>query len=193
MQENTLFINPLEEKILFSTFGEVRHEEFVEINFLEFAENFPRILTNFVKKYNIKKIFCINWPAPFTKIRIVTLAINSLKFANKNIKLKSIHLFDIIDNQKYIPIIQANKNEFLIRKNGEEYYENVEVVSKNVEQLSKFDKKFCGFVEENIKIPNFEKFKISINEIEKFFENIDEVDFISPIYIKSPHITNAGK
>lgn len=60
MQENTLFINPLEEKILFSTFGEVRHEEFVEINFLEFAENFPRILTNFVKKYNIKKIFCIN-------------------------------------------------------------------------------------------------------------------------------------
>lgn len=102
-------------------------------------------------------------------------------------------MFDIIDNQKYIPIIQANKNEFLIRKNGEEYYENVEIMSKNVEQLSKFDKKFCGFVEENIKIPNFEKFKISINEIEKFFENIQEVDFVSPIYIKSPHITNAGK
>jgi len=50
-------------------------------------------------------------------MRIITLSINALTYT-RDIKIKSCHFFDLIPDS-YIPILEANPKEYLIKKNNE--------------------------------------------------------------------------
>mgnify|MGYP003526997400 CR=1 FL=1 len=125
---NILYINPLLEEITFYVFQ--NEKIFIEtlVKNLNTANTFPKKIVDFVDLYNIQEIWCIVGPGPFTLMRIITLAINSLKYS-KNITLKSCNFFDII-NHEYIPIIEANKKEYIIKTNDKE----IIVTKENLEK-----------------------------------------------------------
>lgn len=54
MQPHILYINPLDEDIIFLTnINNIINSKTIQIPFLEFAENFPKILAKFVEENNI--------------------------------------------------------------------------------------------------------------------------------------------
>lgn len=74
---------------------------------METSTDFPKLIVELVDIYNIREIWCVTGPGPFTLMRIITLSINALAYT-RNIKLKSCHFFELIQI-KNIPIIEANK------------------------------------------------------------------------------------
>ena len=109
---------------LITNIDNVQRDEYISFPFFHFAEEFPKFLTNLFSEYNFHEIWLINGPGTFTAMRIISLTINSLKFSNPNLIIKSRHLFDIID-KKYTPIISANNNEVLIRENMTDTFYNI--------------------------------------------------------------------
>lgn len=177
---NILYINPLLEEITFYVFK--NEEIFIEnlaIN-INTAATFPKKIVDLVDLYNIQEIWCITGPGPFTLMRIITLAINSLKYT-KNIILKSCNFFDIV-NHEYIPIIEANSKEYIIKRNNE-----INIVEK--ESLEKW--KYIGIISEKISTEGIKyiQYEEDINFIKNFFSKKLWEIRIYPIYFKPPHIT----
>ncbi len=90
-----LYINPILPEITF--FILQKNDVIIEklSKNLDTAILFPKKIVDLVDLYDIQEIWCIVGPGPFTLMRIVTLAINSLKYT-RNITLKSCNFFDLI-------------------------------------------------------------------------------------------------
>lgn len=188
-----LYINPLGEEIIFISFEkENNFTEKISIPFLEFAENFPKILTEKFLKNSYEEIWLIAWPWPFTKMRIISLTINALKISFSKLQLKYIHFFELFSLRKTKPILEANNKEFLSTDdNGEEkFFQKNSLPERNYEwilnwQLTNFD----NIVDKNCQSSTFVYFYENPDEIIKIFSKKEYSDFIQPIYIKPPHIT----
>lgn len=210
-----LYINPLGENIRFiSSLSDGVFTENISLPFLEFAENFPKILTeNFLKNF-YNEIWLIAWPWAFTKMRIVTLAVNAIKFSHPNLIIKTAHFFDFFKNfSNLTPILEANNNEFIyLSTNGEEtfclkkdlpegnYIGLFDTTSTNFDKLRQYFGELRQISTENVdistKIDNsstYTDFYEDFSEINKFFEHISETPYSEPIYIKPPHITYGKK
>ena len=187
MQHNILYINPLWENIIFlSKINNIFESQNLTIPFLEFAENFPKILSNFVEEKNIREIWVINGPGTFTKMRVIILTINTIKISFPEIIVKSVHFFDFFKDLPEKPLIEINTKEFLTNddQNGEIFYD------KN----SLPDNDYIGYSTTELRqTSTFKNFVDQWNEIEKIFKSKKSENFLTPIYIKPPHITHAKK
>lgn len=184
MNKNILYINPIFNGIETITYsnGVIKYEV-LKIPFLQFAENFPHIITEKFFENHTHEIWVVNGPWPFTQMRIVTLSINSIKFSLPKVILKSTNYFDICrPTVEQMSIIQANANEVLVKKpNSPEFF------------LKKWDVNpgnYCWFLAENTEIEQpFTSFVSNFDNISTIFDTISPQENISPLYIKPPHIT----
>ncbi len=175
-----LYINPLWREISFFIFQNKNTIiEKLDKN-LDTAITFPKKLVDLVDLYNIKEIWCIVGPGPFTLMRIITLGINSLKYTN-NITLKSCNFFDLISKNN-TGIIESNSKEFIIKND-----DIITIIDKNIlpkwtyegitfEKFSTEEIKYIQYNDERKNIENI--FSLKLSEIQ-----------ISPVYFKPPHIT----
>ena len=187
MQHNILYINPLWENIIFlSKINNIFESQNLTIPFLKFAENFPKILSKFVEEKNIREIWVINGPGTFTKMRVIILTINTIKISFPEIIVKSVHFFDFFKDLPEKPLIEINATAFLTNndQNGEIFYD------KN----SLPDSDYIGYSTTELhQTSTFKNFVDQWNEIEKIFKSKKSENFLTPIYIKPPHITHAKK
>lgn len=110
-----LYINPLPKElklIVLSEDGTIIFETEKMKNNDEFSF-FPELLHEVVSTHSPEAIWCVTGPGPFTLMRIITLAINSIAYA-RQITLKSCNFFDLVSDN-HTPIIEANAREFLMR------------------------------------------------------------------------------
>lgn len=182
--KNILYINPIFDGIEIITFVDnFAKYQALEIPFLEFSENFPKEIIKIFQENNFDEIWAIHGPWPFTQMRIVSLTLNSIKFASPKIILKSTSYFDICRSSvDILSILDANTNEFLVKKpDGEEIF---------VKKSEIGEEKYHGFIGKNSISPaNFDKFMSNFDTISTIFDNISPQNAISPLYIKPPHIT----
>lgn len=182
-----LYINPLPKNIKLIVLNEnkeVLFEAEKPKNNDEFSF-FPEFLVETVKKYEVDEIWCVVWPGPFTLMRIVTLAINSIAYV-ENITLRSCNFFDLILGEN-TPLIEANAREFLIRdKDG-----NTESVPKAEIWPWTYEGIFGKIDFADGK--TFVEYKENISHICQVFEIKSTEQNISPLYFKPPHITCSKK
>jgi hypothetical protein len=81
---------------------------------IDTASTFPKMLVTIVDEYKTSDIWCVTGPGPFTLMRVVTLAINTITYT-RDITVKSCHFFDLISPSNQ-PIIEANPREYLIKQ-----------------------------------------------------------------------------
>lgn len=181
---STLYINPLPKNIKFIVLNENK-EILAELdtpkNNDEFSF-FPELLTETVKKYGVTEIWCVVWPGPFTLMRIITLAINSIAYT-WDIWLKSCNFFDLI-KPWHIPIIEANAREHIIRvpwENTMEYIEKGLLTPWTYEGLISKNEFTDGI--------SFVKYTENLGNISHLFSTQEFEQRLSPIYFKPPHIT----
>ena len=187
MQHNILYINPLWENIIFlSKINNIFESQNLIIPFLKFAENFPKILSKFVEEKNIREIWVINGPGTFTKMRVIILTINTIKMSFPEIIVKSVHFFDFFKDLPEKPLIEINAKEFLTNDD-----QNVEIF---YDKNSLPDSHYIGYsTTELLQTSTFKNFVDQWNEIEKIFKSKKSENFLTPNYIKPPHITHAKK
>lgn len=182
--KNILYINPIFDGIEIITFVDnFANYQVLELPFLEFAEKFPKEIISIFQKNHFDEIWCISGPWAFTQMRIISLTLNAIKFSSPNIILKSTSYFDICRSSvEVLSILEANANEFLIRKpNGEEIF---------IKKSEIGEEKYHGFIGKNSIFPaNFDKFMSKFDNVRHIFDIISPVDFITPLYLKPPHIT----
>lgn len=145
---------------------------------------FPDELVDIVDNENIKEIWCVCGPAAFTRIRIVTLAINTLHLV-REIPIKWCHFFDIIDTGN--PILKANEREYII----DVWHGETKLIAK--EEIS--DWTYHGYGEKNDFTGEkvYIEYKRNIHWICKIFLQKEPISKLSPIYLKDPHITWSKK
>jgi len=185
MDTFSLYINPLGTKIRLLVFEWSTLITKNELDKHNASSTFPGDIVEVVEKYNIKEIWCILWPWAFTLMRTVTLTVNTLAFS-KDIKLKWCHIFDIIDIQKWIPILQINPSEYICK-----IYESEKIFSPETLPLGKYIWFSSGkdFTDKK----TFIEYEESPDEIALFFNRKKNEERLSPIYFKPPHITWSKK
>ncbi len=181
---NTLFLNPLDGSG--TIFFEDRIEEYISYQFWgEFAEKFPSFLADLMKQYNFEQLWCINWPYQFTQIRIFTLSVNALKLLFPSLILKKASFFEFLEGtaeQNSIPLIEANKKEFLVHiHNGNVFFQKEDLPWGN----------YTGYASEKdfTDGKHFIQYTFRKEEITAFFSKRADILFMEPLYIKKPHIT----
>ncbi|NRH20594.1 hypothetical protein HOO68_00935 [Candidatus Gracilibacteria bacterium] len=176
-----LYINPLSTEITFLIFqNDTTIIKKTLLKNLETATSFPVLLVDTVNQYEVNEIWCITGPGPFTLMRIVTLSINALRYS-RDIEIKSCHFFDLI-TENFIPIIEANPKEYLIKKN-----DAVVLIPKDSLEKGNYQGIISGiFSTEDIKYIQYKEDK---NNIISVFSSIPCEIRMSPIYFKTPHIT----
>lgn len=194
---NILYINALPDEIVFLWIADnISFSEKVTIPFLQFAEIFPKILIKIVQEKHINSIWVICWPWSFTKMRIVSLAMNSILFSFPYISVRSCSFFEVIP-EPYIPILYANLKEYLIfdRNTWQEFFQQKDWLKNGFYQwyLSNFDinstlsptsTNWWDYIVFRPYIDDWE-------QIFKIFSKKSPQKYISPLYIKPPHITYA--
>lgn len=178
-----LYINPLLPDITITLLEWTKIEKTFSIPKGDDFESFPNIIMEIIQNHEIEEIWTLLWPGLFTRMRIVTLTLGSIIFSKK-IHIKWIHFFDLISHE--IPIIQANTDEYRVLIKNTDM-----IVHKN--ELP--DWNYQGYGDKN----NFTDGKVFIEykenwwEISTIFQNLPLLKEVSPIYIKSPHITWSKK
>lgn len=179
-----LFINPISENILLFVIdhGEVRQTSTIPKG--KDYDAFPEEVDRMIHRHNIDTIWCIVWPWSFTRMRIVTLTLNTFALT-ENIKLKGCHFFEIINHQN--PILIANNREYIV-------LEDDRPTLKEKEQL-KVGKEYVGYGQKNdfTDGKNFIEYTLDIPYITRIFESRPIETRLSPIYLKEPHITWSKK
>ena len=106
-----LFINPISENITLFVIenGEVRHTS--TIPKVKDYDAFPEEVNTLILRHNIDTIWCVVGPGAFTRMRIVTLTLNTFSMVKK-ITLKGCHFFEIINHPN--PILIANNHEYIV-------------------------------------------------------------------------------
>ncbi|MBP9779329.1 hypothetical protein KBD33_01760 [Candidatus Gracilibacteria bacterium] len=143
-------------------------------------EIIPKVFVDLSKEYSLKEIWCITGPGPFTLLRIITLILNSISYNDSNIILKSGHYFELLRGFDATPILQANKHEYLIKTSNA-----IETIIK-IEDLPLG--KFIGYIDE-ISIPGYTEYHENIETIMNMFSQRENIQRLSPLYIKAPNIT----
>ncbi len=192
-----LYINALPDDFVFISFlWDTVITENISLPFLEFAENFPKILSKKFLENSYEEIWFFSWPGPFTKMRIISLTINTIKFSYPNIIIRSCHFFEYFKNSPKTPLLEANAKEFLyLWQNNEEVFcekNNLPIWEYTwiIDTTSTNFDKFRQFIQWT---STYEAFVNNPVEIEKFFKKISPTNLAQPIYIKPPHITYANK
>jgi hypothetical protein len=182
-----LFINPISEtiRIFVLEIGEVvevRHTSTIPKwnDYDEFLETINDIFL----RHNIDSIWCVIWPWTFTRMRIVTLTLNTFSLV-KNIELKACHFFDIVQGAN--PILQANDREYiLLTENCPELKGPWDIESDTI---------YTGYATKNdfTDTKNFIEYSEDIQYITKIFQSLPRVERLAPVYLKEPHITWSKK
>ena len=175
-----LFINPISVEIsLFIIKNGICKEKYTLTQWDDFSQ-FPEKVIELLYKYNIKEIWCICGPGWFTRMRIITLTLNTL-ILSRWLDVKWCHFFHLI--KKNIPIMRANDQEYIIRSLSWED----SLVKKALIPLGVYiwygEKN--DFTDERVLIEYREDF----SEITRIFASIPVIDTLTPIYLKDPHIT----
>lgn len=146
--------------------------------------SFPKTIINIIEEETIEEIWCICGPGSFTRMRIITLVLNTLHLS-KNIVVKWCHFFDLI--QKWIPILEINTTEYIIKDSSRDS------IVINKEGLAPWV--YSGYISKNdfTDAGEFVEYKENCTNISEFFGNIEEQERLSPIYYKNPHITCSKK
>ncbi len=177
---NILYINPLLNEISFLIFqNENTIIEKIDKN-LNTSTAFPKKLVDLVDLYDIEEVWCVVGPWPFTLMRIITLAVNSLRYT-KNITLKSCNFFDLIEWNN-IGIIEANTKEYIIKKD-----DTISTIEKD--WLLRWI--YTGIISEKFSTEEIKyiQYEDDKKNIENIFSHILPEIRISPVYFKPPHIT----
>ncbi len=180
-----LSINPLLPEISFIVIdGDSIVEQGTLAKNLDTASTFPRHVVDLMNRHTIDEVWCITGPGPFTLMRIVTLTCNAIGLARWT-KLKWCHFFDILD-KKYIPIIEANPRECIIRQESKDSL---------IAKTDIADWTYIGILETKdfTEGKTFIQYKEDIYTIRKSFENVEYTQNLSPLYFKAPHITWSSK
>lgn len=178
-----LYINPLTKNIQYFIFDSKKNIlETNEIIWIDVSISLPEKIAELTKKYDFSEIWCIEGPWPFTKMRILSLTLNTLVYTKSNIKIKWCHFFDLLSFfSKKTPILEANKKEYLVRENGENIFYLKENLPKN---------KYIWYTSEIYELSsNFDTYIDNVDNIFSFFDTVKTKSRFSPLYIKKPHIT----
>lgn len=179
-----LLINPIASDIsIFLLEGALCKDEFTLPHWDDF-ERFPGKLVELVELHNIEEVWCICGPWAFTRMRIVTLALNTLKIS-RWIRLKGCHFFELIDRE--IPILRANDREYITRV----WHGDPSLILKEEIPAGKYR----GYGEKNdfTDTKVFIQYKEDFFSIQKLFGKIPLSSSLNPIYLKGPHITWSKK
>ncbi len=175
-----LYINPLHAEIHFLIFQEDTTILQTLPKNLNTASTFPKMLVDLVDQYAINEIYSVTGPGPFTLMRVITLAINAIRYT-RNIEIKSCHFFDLI-GWNTIPIIEANTHEYLIRQNQE-----IIMIPKELLPPWTYEGILWSIVStETIKYIQYKEIKNNL--ISVFSKKLYETKIV-PLYFKPPHIT----
>jgi hypothetical protein len=177
-----LFINPISDSIelliIDVEHGEVRHTSTIP-KWRDYDE-FPDAIVDTIDRHDIDTIWCITGPWAFTRMRIVTLTLNTLKLA-RDITLKWCHFFDIIDTPS--PILRANDREYIMKESDTSTY-----------LVSKFDipaGTYTGYGDRNdfTEEKKLIQYTYTTAHVMRVFMWIEASSSLLPIYLKDPHIT----
>lgn len=179
-----LFINPLQKNITLSLIEWSDLKKQIVIPYGDDFQSFPKSLITLIESENIEELWCICGPGAFTRMRIVTLTLNTLHLS-KNLKIKWCHFFDIIDNNT--PIIEINTTEYLIR---DALWSPTLIPQDKIPPWS-----YSGYLSKNDFTDDkvFIEYKEDYQKISTYFRKIKEQQWLSPIYYKNPHITCSKK
>lgn len=179
-----LFINPISENITLFVIenGEVRQTS--TIPKWKDYDRFPEEVNDTINRHNIDMIWCVTWPWAFTRMRIVTLTLNTVSLVRK-IPLKGCHFFEIINHPN--PILIANNREYIVLKE-----DNPILVEKS--EL-KWEESYSWYGNKNdfTDGKKFIEYSEDIPYISNIFNSLSSVSQLSPIYLKEPHITWSKK
>lgn len=184
MSHTIFFINPIGKQISLhiSHYGHYEHRT-LDIPFWQFAEKFPTMLGTLFRKYSPQEIWLIAGPGPFTQMRIITLALNALKYSFPEIIFRSAHFFDILPlDAETRGILEANNREYLITWPKGEHF-----ISKDALPPGKYIGHISAWFHqtESQYIPYTEDFPAIVS----YFQKTEIIPRFSPLYIKPAHIT----
>jgi tRNA A37 threonylcarbamoyladenosine modification protein TsaB len=179
-----LFIDPISENITLTILENDNPIEYFTIKKWDDFSTFPEKVVEVVDLYSLTEIWCICGPGAFTRMRIVTLSINTLALS-RWIKLKWCHFFDLIE-WGYTPILRANDREYITRIWGRDTL---------IDKTSLLPGKYYWYGDQN----DFTDDKVLIQydrkyaQVSDIFEKISASYHLSPLYLKDPHITWSKK
>ena len=174
-----LYINPLLPDIQITLLEKNIPKKTIQIPKGNDFDSFPETIIEILENENIEEIWALLWPGAFTRMRIITLTLGSLHLTKK-INIKGTHFFDLIS--KDIPIIQANTEEYRIKINNEDI-----LTKKQDLSLGKY--RGYGIKNDFTEGKVFIEYSEDWDEIYTFFTKLSTKTELTPIYIKSPHIT----
>lgn len=182
---HAFYINPLEEEIICDVIDIANGSLIARHTLPKIGKDFETIPEFFVKiknKYFPSEIWCITGPGPFTLMRVITLSLNGIAFLQR-IKLRWSHLFDLLSasDPQRVPIIQANAQEYMIRRSKEDWDELFNIWS--LPPLSYI------WVQESPIWYNYLQAMITTKQICEFFTHQNDEIRLTPLYIKPPKIT----
>lgn len=183
-----LFINPISENIRIFHVGDISLRLLSEIpknhDYDAFPEEIVRHVEQNVEVGEIHQIWCIYGPGSFTRMRIVTLALNTLSLS-KNVVLKGCHFFELIDSQ-YTPLLEINACEYLTRTEWIIPWETLLQISWQT---------YSGYISKNnfTENINFIEYLEEYEKIREVFKKKTYTKRLIPIYLKEPHITWSKK
>lgn len=180
----TLFVNPISADIhLFVIEDSTTIDTSILPKWDDFSL-FPGKITDMIDQYHIEEIWCVCGPGAFTRMRIITLALNTLKLS-RWIRLKGCHFFELIDTE--IPILKANEREYITRV----WHGEIALLPK--EELPSGSYKWYGEKNDFTDAKVFIQYSEDIRNIDTLFRSLPLSESLSPIYLKDPHITWSKK
>ncbi len=179
-----LFVNPISPNIsIFILEGALCKKEMIIAQWDDFT-SFPGKIVELIKLHSIEEIWCICGPWAFTRMRIVTLTLNTLKLSQW-IRLKGCHFFELIDRE--IPILKANDKEYITRV----WHGDPTLIPK--EEIPPGNYRGYGEKNDFTDTKVFIQYKEGFLFIETLFQKLPLSSELSPIYLKDPHITWSKK
>lgn len=179
-----LFINPISENIRLHVVEGVELRHTSTIPKWKDYDEFPEMLNDLLNRHNIDNIWCVIWPGAFTRMRIVTLALNTFAMV-KNIPLKGGHFFDIIDHPN--PILYANDREYILLGDNGPFLCEKESLNQQIQYV--WYAKKNDFTDEK----NFIEYREDFVYIAQIFGALPNTQRLSPVYLKEAHITWSKK
>lgn len=189
--KNILYINPLPENLYILDMNTEVPIHIPPIPFENFAEEFPHVITSIFEQKKYDEIWLIAGPGPFTKMRIVILALNTVKYLYPQTLFRQAHLFQLIP-KPFFPILEVNNREYLIKNNT---FDKIcrssttdveEYIFINKENIEKGN--YMGYIKEFSPNFHFSPYRDTKENIIQIFQNLKNTELFHPIYFKNPHI-----
>lgn len=182
-----LFINPVSENIEIFVLDGTEIVTQVSLPKWDDFSQFPEVIVWLLDKYAIEEIWCIVWPGAFTRMRIVTLTLSSLRLSRK-ITLKSCHFFDTVE--RWVGVLKANDREYIVQiwPSSTQMFD-----MSDMSKLANDD--YVGYGKKNdfTEGQNFIEYTYDFPHIVSLFREKTWEERLAPIYLKDPHITWSKK